>query len=96
MLVSVKAFIRLKVLEIIVAVPTGIADRLDRVAREVDAIHCANIRSGWRFAVADAYRHWFDLDEEEAVRLYEDYRERFELKAGSGLRCGGITPQPEG
>ena len=59
------------------AVPTGSADRVRKVAREVDALYCANIREGWGFAVAEAYRRWFDLEEEEAVRLYKDYQARF-------------------
>lgn len=84
MLVAVEAVRGLKARKIVVAVPTGSADRLDRVAREVDALYCANVRGGWRFAVAEAYRNWFDLDEEEAVRLYEEYLRRFEGKTGSG------------
>jgi putative phosphoribosyl transferase len=78
MLVAVEAVRRFKPREIIIAVPTGSADRLRKVAREVDALYCANIRSGWGFAVAEAYRRWFDLEEEEAVRLYKDYQARFQ------------------
>jgi putative phosphoribosyl transferase len=78
MLVAVEAVRRFKPREIIIAVPTGSADRLRKVAREVDALYCANIRGGWGFAVAEAYRRWFDLEEEEAVRLYKDYQARFQ------------------
>jgi putative phosphoribosyl transferase len=79
MLVAVEAFRRLRAREIIIAVPTGSADRLRKVAREVDALYCANIREGWGFAVAEAYKRWFDLEEEEAVRLYKDYQTRFQM-----------------
>jgi predicted phosphoribosyltransferase len=78
LLVAVDAVRRFKPREIIIAVPTGSADRLRKVAREVDALYCANIRGGWGFAVAEAYRRWFDLEEEEAVRLYKDYQARFQ------------------
>jgi putative phosphoribosyl transferase len=78
MLVAVEAVRRFNPREIIVAVPTGSADRVRKVAREVDALYCANIRGGWGFAVAEAYRRWFDLEEKEAVRLYKDYQARFQ------------------
>ncbi len=78
LLVSIEAIRRLGSGEIIIAVPTGSADRLRQVAREVDSLYCANIREGWGFAVAEAYRRWVDLEEEEAVRLFKDYQVRFE------------------
>jgi putative phosphoribosyl transferase len=78
LLVAVEAVRRFNPREIIVAVPTGSADRVRKVAREVDALYCANIREGWGFAVAEAYRRWFDLEEEEAVRLYKGYQARFQ------------------
>ena len=36
------------------------------VADAVDPLICLNIRGG-PFAVADAYRNWYDLTEDEAV-----------------------------
>jgi putative phosphoribosyl transferase len=78
MLVAVEAVRRFEPREIIIAVPTGSADRLRKVAHEVDALYCANIRGGWGFAVAEAYRRWFDLEEEEAAKLYKDYQARFQ------------------
>jgi putative phosphoribosyl transferase len=78
MLVAVAAVRRLKAQGVMVAVPTGSANRLRKVAREVDALYCANIREGWGFAVAEAYKRWFDLEEEEAVRLYKEYQTRFQ------------------
>ena len=75
---AVEAVRRFKPREIVIAVPTGSADRLRKVAREVDALYCANIREGWGFAVAEAYRRWVDLEEEEAMRLFKDYQARFQ------------------
>jgi len=52
-----------------VAVPTAHENSLERVAPVVEGLYCANVRGGWSFAVADAYRKWRDVDEEEARRL---------------------------
>jgi predicted phosphoribosyltransferase len=38
----------------------------------VGAIYCCNVRGGMRFAVASAYRRWYDVPEEEAARLLAD------------------------
>jgi len=54
---------------IVVAVPTGHVDALGRVAQAADELYCANVRGGRRFAVADAYRQWDDVDENGAARL---------------------------
>jgi predicted phosphoribosyltransferase len=53
--------------KVVVAVPTASAATAERVAREVDEVICPNIRSGARFAVAEAYRHWYDLDDREVL-----------------------------
>lgn len=63
------------------AVPTGQEDTARRVLREVDALLCLNIRSGYPFAVADAYGKWYDVAEEEAASALEAYRLE---KAGGG------------
>jgi putative phosphoribosyl transferase len=54
--------------KIIVAVPTGSDRSVDLVAKQADEVICLNIRS-MPFAVADAYRNWYDVDQDEAVRL---------------------------
>ncbi|MGD0817520.1 MAG: phosphoribosyltransferase family protein [Methanomassiliicoccales archaeon] len=54
--------------KIVVAVPTGSDRSVELVAREVDQVFCLNIRE-MPFAVADAYRNWYDVDEKEAVRV---------------------------
>ena len=59
----------LKPLRILVAVPTGSLAAAERVADVVGEVICLNIRSGYSFAVADAYEEWYDLSEDEAVRL---------------------------
>ncbi|WP_076750590.1 phosphoribosyltransferase [Desulfatitalea tepidiphila] len=78
LLVAVAAVRRMYPEKLVVAVPTGSAERLPKVAREVDELFCANVRGGWSFAVAEAYEHWFDLDEEDAVQMVRAYQKRFE------------------
>jgi len=59
---------------IIAAVPTAHRESLDRILENVDALYCANIRSGPQFAVAAAYRHWDDVDENDAVRMLVSFQ----------------------
>jgi predicted phosphoribosyltransferase len=54
---------------VIVAVPTGPLRTITTIAPEVDAVVCPNIRSGISFAVADAYRNWHDVTDEEVISL---------------------------
>jgi putative phosphoribosyl transferase len=60
--------------QIILAVPTAHEESIQRVIKEVEAIYCPNIRSGWSFAVADAYEEWGDLDDEEVIRVLTDFK----------------------
>jgi putative phosphoribosyl transferase len=71
LLVAVEALRKAGAQHICVAVPTGHASSLPRMASEVEALYCANIRGGFSFAVADAYEAWTDVTEEEARALYE-------------------------
>jgi putative phosphoribosyl transferase len=52
---------------VVVAVPTAPLDGARSFTSEVDALFVANLRRGASFAVADAYEHWSDLDESEAL-----------------------------
>jgi predicted phosphoribosyltransferase len=56
-----------------VAVPTGSLRSVERLAPEVDDLHCANVRGGLRFAVADAYEAWRDVDEETARAIFDGF-----------------------
>ncbi|MEW5762390.1 MAG: phosphoribosyltransferase family protein [Bacillota bacterium] len=69
MLVAVEAMRRAGAEQVVVAVPTGHAEAVHRVAGQVDAVYCANVRSGWRFAVAEAYEEWYDVSEAEAREI---------------------------
>lgn len=69
MRVAMKALRGLGAKKLIVAVPTGHAGAVADIAELADAVFCANIRTGNRFAVADAYREWRDVTEDEVIAL---------------------------
>jgi putative phosphoribosyl transferase len=52
-----------------VAVPTASLSSLERLGGMADEIYCANIREEPYFAVASAYENWYDLDQDEVMRL---------------------------
>ncbi|MBN1268087.1 MAG: phosphoribosyltransferase [Kiritimatiellae bacterium] len=60
----------------VIAVPTGHTRSIARLARHVERIFCANVRSGMSFAVADAYENWYDVGEEEAATILRGFRKR--------------------
>jgi putative phosphoribosyl transferase len=53
----------------VIAVPTAPLSTVGRLADLAGEIICLNIRGGSSFAVADAYEDWYDLSEDEALRL---------------------------
>lgn len=53
--------------KVIVSVPTASEKTVDFLLNKVDEIVCLNIRSGFPFAVADAYINWYDLSDEEVL-----------------------------
>ncbi len=69
--VAVAALRRAGAERLLVAVPTGHTAAAERLASEVEALYCANLRSGWSYSVAAAYRSWYDLSETEARLLLE-------------------------
>jgi predicted phosphoribosyltransferase len=69
MQVAVEALQKAGTKSITVAVPTGHQRAVESIAGEVDTLHCANMRGGYHFAVADAYLRWSDVGEKEVVSL---------------------------
>jgi putative phosphoribosyl transferase len=59
---------------ILVAVPTASLSSAELVAREADLVICMNIRSGHSFAVADAYREWHDLTDQEVLEELANFQ----------------------
>ena len=80
LLVAVEALRKAGASNLIVAVPTGSLKSVQKVSRQVEVLYCANIRSGWSFAVADAYERWTDVDEEEAVAAYQAFQHNNQVK----------------
>jgi predicted phosphoribosyltransferase len=80
MLVAVEALRKAGAQHLCVASPTGHGSSLPRIASEVEALYCANIRSGFSFAVADAYEQWTDVTEEEAIALYRGNQGRSTIR----------------
>lgn len=62
--------------QIIVAIPTAPKSSIDRLAPLVDKIICLNIRDTMYFAVADAYKNWYDLEFEEVQSLLKEIQVR--------------------
>lgn len=71
MRVAILALQKQQAKKIIIAVPTGHAEALNRLADLVDGIYCANLRGGFSFAVADAYEHWTDVSEKEVMETIQ-------------------------
>jgi len=71
MLTTIKAMEKRDVKEIVIAVPTAPLSAIELIRPHVDKIVCLNIRSGPFFAVADAYKLWYDLEDEDVINLLQ-------------------------
>ena len=71
MLAAIKMVKKYNPIKISLAVPTAPLHTIQRIqtAVKIDEIFCPNIRNVWKFAVADAYLHWRDLDESEVLEI---------------------------
>ena len=74
MLVAVEALKKSGADQVIIAVPTGNWQAIENVVPNVEALYCANLRSGWTFAVADAYVNWSDVTEDEVIEILKSFR----------------------
>jgi len=55
--------------KVVVAVPTGSGRAVEMVREKADELHCLNIRNQPLYAVAEAYKNWYDLTDEEALSI---------------------------
>ncbi len=69
MLAAISMIRNYKPKQIIIAVPTAPLRTVKRVEKEVDEIFCPNIRTTLWFAVADAYKNWYDVPESEVLEI---------------------------
>jgi predicted phosphoribosyltransferase len=58
---------------IVIAVPTSHLASLRKLADLTEGIYCANVRRGYSFAVADAYRDWSDVDEVDLQTMLREF-----------------------
>jgi putative phosphoribosyl transferase len=58
--------------KIIVATPTASLGAIELLMPEVDAIVCLNIRSESSFTVANAYENWYDLTDDEVIKILSE------------------------
>ena len=73
MLVAARFVRRHNPAELVVAVPTASRDAVRLVKTSADRVVCPNVRTGPAFAVADAYRDWRDLEDDEVVALLQSF-----------------------
>jgi predicted phosphoribosyltransferase len=67
MLTTLKTLEPMDANEIIVAVPTAPISAISLIKSYADKVVCLNIRSGPVFAVAEAYKVWYDLKDEDVM-----------------------------
>ncbi len=53
----------------IIAVPTAPEKTIETILADADSVFCPNVRTGYPFAVAEAYRKWYDLSDEEVLSI---------------------------
>ncbi len=56
---------------IYVVVPTASNRAEQLIKKEVDGLFCPHIPNTWSFAVANAYKHWYDVPEKEVKEIIE-------------------------
>jgi putative phosphoribosyl transferase len=76
MLTAIQSVKKRKAAKVVVAVPTGSARTVEMLLSGVDELVCLNVRTGYSFAVADAYRLWHDLTDDEVLSLLNQGRDR--------------------
>jgi predicted phosphoribosyltransferase len=67
MLAAIRSVKKKNAGKIVVAVPTGSSRTVQMLLPKVDDLACLNVRTGYSFAVADAYRLWHDLADDEVM-----------------------------
>ena len=76
MMAAVTSVRRRRSAEIIVAAPVASASAVERLEKVADKIVTCFTAQTPSFAVADYYRYWHDLSDDEVLRLLSDWRRR--------------------
>lgn len=82
MLAAIKFIKKTLPQKIIVAVPTGSDRTVSFILPEVDELICLNVRSRFPFAVADAYKNWYDLSDEEVLDIIKTVSKNSRTRGG--------------
>ncbi len=53
--------------KIIIAVPTCSKSSIEKIIDKADLVFCLNHRTGYPYAVADAYEEWYDLSDQDVL-----------------------------
>ena len=72
MLAAIKMIRNYNPKNIIIAVPTAPLRTVKLIQPEVNEVFCPNIRDVMWFAVADAYKNWYDVSEVEVLNILND------------------------
>jgi predicted phosphoribosyltransferase len=71
MLAAIKMVRNYNPQKIIVLAPTAPFRTIQKIQEKVDTVICANIKRTIRFAVAQAYKNWYDLTEKEVLEILQ-------------------------
>ncbi len=74
MLAGAKWLKKLGAEEVLITVPTAPISSINHLEPHVDKIICLNIRDRYPFAVADAYKDWYDLSLSETKKYIDEIR----------------------
>jgi len=78
MLAAIKMIKKYNPKQLFIGIPTAPLHTVNRIQDEVDYVYCPNIRKTSWFAVADAYKHWYDVPESEVLDIMK--RSKFYLR----------------
>ncbi|TFF89475.1 MAG: phosphoribosyltransferase [Promethearchaeota archaeon] len=76
MIAALKSIKKYKPKEIIVAVPTSPRSSYELVSKQNVEVICPNIEDTTYFAVANAYKNWYDLKKEEVLEIINNLKEK--------------------
>ena len=69
MLAGIKMIRKYRPKKVIITVPTAPFHTIENIEKEVDELVCPNNRKTSWFAVADAYKHWYDVQDSEVLNI---------------------------
>jgi putative phosphoribosyl transferase len=72
MLVAIEYVKKRNPSKIVIAVPTGSHKTVRKISPFADVLCCLNIREDYPYAVAEAYRNWYDVSDEEVLRIMKE------------------------